>query len=274
MAVYAIGDIQGCLSSLQSLLDKVKFDPGSDRVWFVGDLVNRGPQSLETLRFIRGLGDSAITVLGNHDLHMMAISQGLRPQTHRDNISDVLAAPDRDELFDWIRRKPLMHHDATLGFTMVHAGFSPSWDLHEAQCCAAEVESVLQSSDYRKFISQMYGDEPRRWEGNVTGIERWRYIVNCFTRLRFCDVDGRLTLKEKGSPSQHEGLLPWFQVPGRKSVDLRIVFGHWSTLGRYQGDNVYCLDSGCVWGGEMTALRLDGELEWHGIPCVSACEID
>ena len=274
MATYAIGDIQGCLSALQRLLEKLDFDVSRDCLWFVGDLVNRGPQSLATLRFIRDLDDAAITVLGNHDLHMMAISQGLRPQTHRDNIDDVLSAPDRDELFDWIRKKPLMHHDDSLGFTMVHAGFSPSWDLPEAQRCATEVESVLRSNNYQQFITRMYGDEPSRWSDDVSGIDRWRYIVNCFTRLRFCDQDGRLTLKEKGAPSEHDGLLPWFQVPGRESADLRIVFGHWSTLGRYQGNNVFCLDSGCVWGGEMTALRLDGKPKWFSVPCSPVCEIE
>jgi bis(5'-nucleosyl)-tetraphosphatase (symmetrical) len=271
MAVYALGDIQGCLSSLQQLLDKLNFDPAQDRLWFVGDLVNRGPQSLETLRYIRGLGDSAITVLGNHDLHMMAIAQGLRQQTYKDNLDDVLRAPDRDELFDWMRQQPLLHYDAALDFTMVHAGLSPAWDLAEARRCAAEVESVLRSDDYQLFITRMYGDEPNRWDDTVTGVERWRYIINCFTRLRFCDAAGRLSLKENGAPQQHEDLTPWFRMPGRRSSGLRIVFGHWSTLGRYHGENVYCLDSGCVWGGEMTALRLDGRPDWVSVPCPPAC---
>jgi len=262
------------LTSLQQLLDKLNFDPARDRLWFVGDLVNRGPQSLQTLRFIHGLGDAAITVLGNHDLHMMAIAQGLRQQTDRDNIDAVLTAPDRDELFDWMRRQPLMHHDSDLNFTMVHAGFSPDWDLDEARRCAAEVESVLRADDYQQFITHMYGDEPSRWNNDSRGIERWRYIVNCFTRLRFCDADGRLALKEKGAPADHGDLLPWFRVPGRRSRELRIVFGHWSTLGRFHGDGVYCLDSGCVWGGEMTALRLDGVPLWHSVPCPVACKIE
>lgn len=275
MAVFALGDIQGCLSSLQCLLDKLEFDPGRDRLWFVGDLVNRGPQSLETLRFVRGLGNAAITVLGNHDLHMMAISQGLRQQTRRDNLDAVLTAPDRDELFDWMRRQPLLHHDNELNFTMVHAGFSPNWDLRAAQACAAEVEGVLRSENYQQFIEQMYGDEPDRWSDDVHGVERWRYIVNCFTRLRFCDADGRLSLREKGAPEQHQELIPWFRVPGRRSQDLRIIFGHWSTLGRYHADNVYCLDSGCVWGAEMTALRLDSpQPEWTMVPCPLACDIE
>jgi len=273
MATYAVGDIQGCLVSLKGLLDRIDFDPGRDRLWLVGDLVNRGPQSLETLRFVRGLGDAAITVLGNHDLHMLAIAQGLRRQGESDNLDDVLTAPDRDELFEWLRRQPLLYHDSSLGFTMVHAGFSPHWDLAEAQCCAAEVEAVLRSDEYQHFIAHMYGDEPDRWSSDVSGIERWRYSINCFTRLRYCDSHGRLALKEKGSPQQQRHLTPWFRVAGRRSAGLRIIFGHWSTLGRYQGDGVYCLDSGCVWGGSMTALRLEGEPEWFSVLCPAACVI-
>ena len=274
MATYAIGDIQGCLTSLQALLAKIDFDPERDCLWLVGDLVNRGPQSLETLRFVRELGDAAVMVLGNHDLHMLAIAQGLRPQTRSDNLDDVLTAPDRQELFEWMRHQPLLHHDAGLGFTMVHAGLSPHWDLAEARQCAAEVEAVLRSDDYQSFITQMYGDEPDRWSADGGGVERWRYIINCFTRLRFCDPDGRLVLKEKGAPQQQPTLIPWFKVPGRRSASERIVFGHWSTLGMYHGDGVYCLDSGCVWGGSMTALRLDDEPEWISVPCTAACAID
>jgi len=267
MAVYAVGDLQGCLPSLETLLERIAFDPGKDRLWFVGDLVNRGPQSLATLRFVRDLGATAITVLGNHDLHLLAIAQGLRPHTDKDNISDILAAPDRDELFDWIRRQPLLHHDADLGFTMIHAGLSPDWDLQTAQQCAAEVEAVLAGDDYRDFIADMYSDEPDYWRADVFGIERWRYIVNCFTRLRFCDRAGRLALKAKGTPEQHPELVPWFRVPGRRSAGLRIIFGHWSTLGAFHEDNVYCLDSGCVWGREMTALRLNASPAWVSVPC-------
>ncbi len=273
MAVYAIGDLQGCLSSLQQLLDKIKFDPVTDKIWFVGDLVNRGPESLATLRFIRDLSDAAITVLGNHDLHMMAIAQGLRQQTSKDNLDDILQAPDREQLFDWIRRKPLLYHDDNLNFTMVHAGLSPSWDLPTALQCAREVESVLASDDYADFLSKMYGNEPDYWSDDVTGIDRWRYIINCFTRLRFCDDKGRLVLKAKGAPESHPQLIPWFLVPGRKNEQVRIVFGHWSTLGCYHSSNVYCLDSGCVWGGKMTTLRLDVDPEWHSVPCSATCEI-
>jgi len=273
MAVYAIGDLQGCLPSLQELLERLHFDPGQDRLWFVGDLVNRGPKSLETLRFVRDLGDAATTVLGNHDLHLLAIAQGLRPHTGKDNITDILVAPDRDELFDWIRRQPLMHHDPELEFTLVHAGLAPDWDLASAQQCAREVEAILVSDDYRDFIADMYGDEPDYWQADVGGMQRWRYIINCFTRLRFCDHDGRLALKAKGAPQQHPKLLPWFRVPGRRNADLRIVFGHWSTLGAYHEDNIYCLDSGCVWGREMTALRLDAEPEWVSVACPEACPI-
>ena len=274
MAVYAIGDLQGCLTPLRRLLDKLNFDPVTDRLWFVGDLVNRGPESLETLRYVQALGAAAITVLGNHDLHMIAISQGLRRQTSKDNLDDILGAPDRDELFDWIRHKPLLHHDVALNFTMVHAGFSPGWDLLTAQQCAHEVEAVLAGDDYTDFIRVMYGDEPDYWQSEAEGYNRWRYIINCFTRLRFCDARGRLALKAKGTPQDHPKLVPWFEVPGRRNADVRIVFGHWSTLGRYNGNNVYCLDSGCVWGGEMTAMRLDAALDWTSVPCDVACAID
>jgi len=273
MAIYAIGDVQGCFDELMALLEKINFDACNDQLWFAGDLVNRGPKSLQTLRFVKGLGDAAVTVLGNHDLHMMAIAQGLREQTCKDNISDVLNAPDRDELFNWVRARPLLHHDERLGYTMVHAGLPPQWDLATAQSCAAEVETVLRSDDYQLFISQMYGDEPDCWPVDLSGVDRWRFIVNSFTRLRFCDAEGRLVLSEKGAPgSQPNGIFPWFDVPGRRSVDMKIIFGHWSTLGQHSQQGLYALDTGCVWGGTLTAMRLDrSELEWMNVQCKAQC---
>lgn len=275
MAVYAIGDVQGCLASLKKLLDHLCFDDRHDRLWFVGDLVNRGPQSLATLRFIKNLGDVASVVLGNHDLHMLAVAQGLRPPTPQDTLTEILQAPDRVELFDWVRTRPLLHHDADLGYTMVHAGLSPQWDLAQASQCAREVEDILSAEQYQDFIAHMYGDEPDFWSAEVGGIERWRYIVNCFTRLRYCDRQGRLVLSAKGKPGQqHAGLTPWFNVAGRKSAALNIVFGHWSTLGCYHEPGVYALDSGCVWGGSLTALRLTGQAQWFSVACEASCEID
>ncbi|MBI5449840.1 MAG: symmetrical bis(5'-nucleosyl)-tetraphosphatase [Gammaproteobacteria bacterium] len=273
MAVYAIGDVQGCLSALQALLARIGFDARTDQLWFVGDLVNRGPQSLETVRLVMGLGERAVTVLGNHDLHLLAVAQGLRAQGPRDCFDELLQAPDREQLFDWIRSRPLLHHDARLGYTMIHAGLPPQWDLADAQTCAREVEAVLRGDDYRRFIAQMYGDEPARWAIDVHGVERWRFIVNCFTRLRYCDQQGRLVLKEKGAPgTQAPGVQPWFAHPARRSRGQRILFGHWSTLGYHAQDGVYALDTGCVWGGELTALRIDSaEPQRFAVPCQACC---
>lgn len=270
MAVYAIGDIQGCFDELQALLDKIGFDPAHDRLWFTGDLVNRGPKSLETLRFVKALGDRAITVLGNHDLHLLAVVYGLKDDTAED-IGDVLTAPDRDELTDWLRRRPLLHHDAELGYTLIHAGLPPSWDLAKAQALAAEVEAVLRGPDCHAFLKHMYGNEPTQWSDDLTGWERLRFITNCFTRLRFCDNEGRLALKEKGPPgSQPAPYRPWFTVPNRASAGINIVFGHWSTLGPCAEPNVFPLDTGCLWGGHLTALRLDGKRKRFTLKCPGA----
>jgi bis(5'-nucleosyl)-tetraphosphatase (symmetrical) len=229
MAVYAIGDIQGCYQELQGLLALIRFDPQQDRLWFVGDLVNRGPKSLETLRFVRDLGERATTVLGNHDLHLIAAAYG-KSLDHDDHTLDaILAAPDRNELIDWLRSRPLLHHDAVLGYTMVHAGLPPQWDLATAQNCAREVETVLR------------GD---------------------------CDRDGRLKMKPKGPPgSQPAGLLPWYDLPGRASRDLNIIFGHWSTLGVPDVPGIHAVDSGCLWGGQLTALRIDTGPTRISLPC-------
>lgn len=260
MAVYAIGDVQGCLAPLRALLEHIAFDPARDRLWFAGDLVNRGPDSLGVLRLVRDLGPAALTVLGNHDLHLLAIAAGAVEPKPRDTLDAVLAAPDRDALLDWLRAQPLLHHDAQLNYTLVHAGLLPQWDLPLALSLVAEVEAVLQGPDHRAFFARMYGDQPDHWEPSLRGVERLRVILNACTRLRYCDREGHMDLRPKGAPgSQAPHLMPWFTVPGRRSADLRILFGHWSTLGCRQEAGITGLDSGCVWGQTLTAARLDAE---------------
>lgn len=261
MAVYAIGDVQGCYDELRRLLDRLGFDPGRDRLWLTGDLVNRGPGSLATLRFIRGLGDAAVTVLGNHDLHLLALAAQrkcvLRPG---DTLAETLAAPDRDELLHWLVRRPLLYEDSTVDFVMIHAGLPPQWDLSLARSLAREVESALVNAE-PDFYNRMYGDEPAAWDPALAGIDRLRFAINCFTRLRYCTAAGRLLMKLKGAPdTSPPHALAWFSVPGRRSLGTRIVFGHWSALGFRASDGVYSLDTGCVWGGSLTALRIDTAL--------------
>lgn len=268
MAVYAIGDVQGCFRELQLLLTKLRFDPARDRLWFAGDLVNRGLQSLETLRFVRNLGAAAITVLGNHDLHLLAAAARAGKLKPKDTLRPILDAPDREELLDWLRRRPVLHHDAEMGYTLIHAGLPPQWELDQARACAHEVESVLRGPDHAEFFEQMYGDEPTFWTDELTGWERLRFITNCLTRLRYCDAEGRVALAHKGAPgSQPVGLYPWFELPHRRSRELKILFGHWSTLGERSSPGVYPLDTGCLWGGQLTALRLDGAPRWIRLAC-------
>lgn len=268
MAVYAIGDVQGCYASLRSLLDKLNYDPGTDRLWFAGDLVNRGPQSLAVLRFVRSL-PNVITVLGNHDLHLLAVASGQAPHKKRDTFDDVLFAPDRDELLAWLRSCPLLHHDAVLGTLLVHAGVLPQWELAKAMRLAAEASDSIRRSDTNELFTHMYGDTPDLWQDDLGGWARLRVIINAFTRLRYCDVHGRMDLRPKSRPGkQAPHLLPWFQVPGRMIRDTRIVFGHWSTLGVWNADGVIALDSGCLWGGKLTAVRLDSDVtEFADVPC-------
>ncbi|MDB5986988.1 MAG: symmetrical bis(5-nucleosyl)-tetraphosphatase [Nevskia sp.] len=259
MATYAIGDLQGCLTPLKHLLEKLRFDPVQDQLWFAGDLVNRGPESAATLRFVRALGSSASVVLGNHDLHLLAVANGRR-SGRRDTLDDILHAPDRDELLDWLRQQPLLVEDAEHGIAMLHAGLPPQWTLAQARSCAREAEAALRGTDYLELLRQMYGDEPSLWDDALSGYQRLRFIVNCFTRLRYCDASGRIAPEPKGAPGeQTAGLMPWFMAPQRKSSDYTIVFGHWSTLGKvaWPEHHVYGLDTGCVWGGQLTALRLD-----------------
>ena len=273
MAVFAVGDIQGCHEDLRRLLDRLRFDPDEDSLWLTGDLVNRGPESLEVLRFVKSLPKPAISVLGNHDLHLLAVAAGTEQPRKSDTFEEVLEAGDRDELLDWLRRRPLLHHDRELGYTLLHAGLPPQWDLDQAFACAHELERVLRGDDYADFLREMYGNRPSRWSPSLAGMDRLRFVVNCFTRLRYCTAEGELDLKSKGAPgSQPEGVMPWFEVPGRRSAGLHILFGHWSTLGAVRGHNVHALDTGCVWGGKLTALRLDGDDSgsWYAVDCPGA----
>jgi bis(5'-nucleosyl)-tetraphosphatase (symmetrical) len=269
MPVWAIGDLQGCLDPLDRLLEHIRFDPASDTLWFCGDLVNRGPRSLETLRRVRDLGDRAVSVLGNHDLHLLAVATGKQRKLKRkDTLDDILAAPDRDELLEWLRHRPLMHHDPEIGYTMVHAGLPPAWGLEESLAAAGELESCIRSSALNHFVDEMYGNLPDQWSPELQGMERLRYITNCFTRLRYCRSDGRLDLSFKGAPEHAPAdVLPWFRVPERRSAELSIVFGHWSTLGPVTDPGIFPLDTGCVWGGRLTAMRLDENRETVHTPC-------
>ncbi len=258
---FAVGDIQGCYDSLRCLLDSVAFNPKKDQLWVVGDLVNRGPQSLATLRFLKDLGKHGKFVLGNHDLHLLAIASGKHEIRKHDTFADVLEAPDRDELLAWLRHQPLLYHDAKLGFTMVHAGIPPCWTLQQAQQLAAEVEQRLQGKKADNFFAHMYGDGPNCWDDKLTGTKRLRCITNYLTRMRFCTAAGELDLKDKGSTeSSRPGYLPWFEHSKRRMQQDKIVFGHWAAIqGNAKPKNVYALDTGCVWGGKLTLLQLENE---------------
>ena len=256
MPTYAIGDLQGCYDPLQRLLERIKFAPENDTLWLVGDLVNRGPQSLEVLRLIKSLGEAAVTVLGNHDLHLLALAADFGRMHKSDTFGPILAAPDRDELLHWLRHRPLAWRQGE--FLLLHAGLMPGWSADDAMRLAAEAEAVLQQPDARDFFAQMYGDSPRAWRDNLQGIDRIRVIVNTFTRMRFCTAQGEMDFHHKGAPgSQPPGLFPWFDVPERRSADTTIIMGHWSTLGLIHRPNLLALDTGCLWGGELTAVRLE-----------------
>lgn len=258
MAVYAIGDVQGCHDALQRLLEAIRFDPITDHLWFCGDLVNRGGQSLETLRLVRSLEIHSVVVLGNHDLSLIAIAQRKASDQNRVNedLRRVLQAEDGPQLVEWLRQRPLVHTDRSLGWMLVHAGLAPKWSAKIAENRAREVERVLQGKQSGKLLRQMYGDRPN-WSPKLKGTERHRAIINIFTRMRFCTPQGRIAFDYKGRPgSQRAGLYPWFEVPGHVDRELRIVCGHWSTLGLFQGLGVHAIDTGAVWGGKLTALEL------------------
>lgn len=259
MAVWAIGDLQGCYGPTQRLLEKIRFDPAQDRLWFCGDLVNRGGESLETLRLVYSLREHCEVVLGNHDLSLLAISERSPDDQRKVNpdLQRILFAEDREPLIEWLRHRPLLHSDRALGWMMIHAGMAPKWTTAHAEKHAREVEHRLRSDSRRKLLRNMYGDYPA-WSPALRGVERERAIINIFTRLRYCSPRGRIAFNEKGAPgTQAPGLYPWYEVPGRSERDLKIVCGHWSTLGLFIGHGVHAIDTGAVWGGKLTALQLD-----------------
>ncbi len=259
MAVWAIGDLQGCYDATRQLLDRIRFDPARDRLWFCGDLVNRGGQSLETLRLVHSLRDCSEVVLGNHDLSLLAIGQRSPDEKRKVNpdLQRVVLADDAEILLDWLRLRKLVHADRELGWMMIHAGLSPKWTTALAEGYAREVEKTLHGNDYRKLLRNMYGDKPN-WSTGLSGFDRQRAIINVLTRMRYCTPRGRMAIEEKGAPgAQAQGLYPWYEVPGRVERDLKIVCGHWSTLGLMIGHGVHAIDTGAVWGGKLTALQLD-----------------
>lgn len=255
MTRYAIGDLQGCDRELRALLARLKFSPDRDRLWFVGDLVNRGPGSLAALRLVRELGDNAVVVLGNHDLHLLALAHGVHRRRKSDTLDEVLAAPDREQLLEWLLTRPLAHAEG--GDLMVHAGLVPQWTVELTLQLAHAVSTALRH-DPRTLFEHMYGNEPQRWDERLAGYERLRFTINVLTRLRLCTADGRVDLDAKGTPPPPPSKLrPWFEHPARLSRGARVIFGHWSALGLVQEHGVVGLDTGCVWGGALTALDLD-----------------
>jgi bis(5'-nucleosyl)-tetraphosphatase (symmetrical) len=268
VALYAIGDLQGCHAEFIALLERIRFDAGRDRLWLTGDLVNRGPASLAVLREVKSLGRSVTVVLGNHDLHLLAMA--FAPKTVRKRERDleaILDAPDASELLEWLGSRPLMHRESGIEWTLIHAGLPPQWTLALALRCAREVEQALRK-DTAGFLEEMYGDVPNRWTAELEGVERLRFTVNCLTRLRLVDRKGRLVLSHKGAVEDAPaGTMPWFRHPERATRDDAFVFGHWSALGYLAEPGLRCLDTGCVWGGALTALRLDREEEPVSLPC-------
>ena len=259
MSVWAIGDLQGCYDATQRLLERLRFDPAVDKLWFCGDLVNRGGQSLETLRLVHSLRANSVVVLGNHDLSLLAIGERTPDEQRKVNadLQRIVLAEDRDELLTWLRMQKLAHVDRELGWMMIHAGLAPKWTTMLAEKHAKEVEQQLHGEGYRRLFRSMYGDKPN-WSPQLTGPDRSRAIINLFTRMRYCTPRGRMAIEEKGAPGmQAQGLYPWYEVPGRAQRDLKIVCGHWSTLGLMIGHGVHAIDTGAVWGGKLTALQLD-----------------
>lgn len=271
MSTYAIGDLQGCLEPLKRLLDSLNFDPAQDRLWFTGDLINRGPESLETLQYIRSLGAAAISVLGNHDLHLLICAMTDRGRIQPgDTLDEILYAPDREALLVWLRQQPLAVHDPDLGYTLVHAGLAPDWDLPTLMTLAGEVERELRGPSAAALLAELYGNEPAAWTPELTGIARHRTVVNFLTRVRYCHPDGRMEFRAKGPPgTQPVGCVPWYALPGRRSADLKVLFGHWSTHHLGTSDSTtygaFALDTGCLWGGPLTALCLN-DARWIDVP--------
>ena len=261
MAIYAIGDVQGCYDELRRLLDKIRFDPAEDTLWFCGDLVNRGPQSLQTLSFVKSLDTGAVTVLGNHDLHLLALHRGVNKINDCDYLQPILDSPDRDQLMHWLQTRPLLHYDKTHKALMVHAGIHPEWTLKQAQELAGEIETRLQGAKANKLLRKMYGNGPSRWSPDLKGSKRHRCIINVLTRMRFFNQSGKLKFKANGSPRQHPRLTPWFELGESLKAEVRIIFGHWSSLPVGCYGRHFALDGGCVWGGHLVAMRLDHAAE-------------
>ena len=259
MAVYAIGDLQGCYDPFRELLDRIDFDPSSDTLWLTGDLVNRGPKSLKTLRYVKSLGKSAVSVLGNHDLHLLALADGNQRFSRRfETLEKVLEAPDRDELIHWLRHRPMAHYSKKLDTLLVHAGTHPDWSVRKTLARAAEVETVLQSGKHKELLKKMYGNTPAQWSGELRGYKRLRFIINCLTRMRMLTAKMRLNFSHSGSPWRaRKNLVPWFEVDKPAWAGTRVVFGHWSALGLIVLPELVSLDTGCVWGRQLTAVRLD-----------------
>lgn len=270
MSTFAVGDLQGCFDELKDLLDSFNFDETNDQLWFTGDLVNRGPQSLECLRFVKSLGDNAVSVLGNHDLHMLAVAQNSKHKRKKDTFDSVLNAPDCDELLSWLKTRHLLHYDKTLDFTLIHAGLVPEWDHAQTVSLANEVIQTLSSTELPGFLDYMYGNTPNHWSDDLDGWERIRFIINCFTRMRYCSNTGQLAFEEKGPPgSQAKNIYPWFSIPSRRTNNKKIIFGHWSTvhlgnIRNFSEYNVFPLDTGCVWGGQLSAIRLEDQ-KWFSV---------
>jgi len=260
MALYAIGDVQGCFGSLVELVEQIGFDTSRDELWLTGDLVNRGPDSVEVLRYVRDIGAAACVVLGNHDLHLLAVAAGASSPRRHDTVQSVLDALDCADLLDWLRYRPMFQYRPALNTALVHAGLHPSWTIHESAAFAHEIETVLRGADFATFLSEMYGNCPGRWDSSLSGWPRLRLLTNIFTRTRFCTPNGDPDFTAKQAPGcQPQDLIPWFQGEHRRSRSVQVVFGHWSTLGQWNADGVIGLDTGCVWGGALTAVRLDAE---------------
>lgn len=260
MSTYVIGDIQGCMGAFQELLEAIAFDPAKDRLWITGDLVNRGEDSIGLLRWCMAHDDQVTAVLGNHDLHLLAVAEGFVPPHRKDTLVEILNAPDRGAVLDWLRHRPMLYRQGD--WLMVHAGLMPEWTPEHALELAGELEKVLRGPGFRTFLAEMYGNQPRKWKNRHEGQDRLRMIANVLTRLRFLEKDGGLDFEQKGAPAgAPKALIPWFDAPKRKNRNVRILFGHWSTLGLLVRDDVIALDTGCLWGGELSAFRLeDGRL--------------
>ncbi len=265
MAIYAIGDVQGCFDALVRLLGAVSFDRSRDRLWFVGDLVNRGPDSLATLRLVKELGDRAVTVLGNHDFHLLTVAAGHAKKHRSDTLDQVLAAPDREGLIAWLRQRPMLHVEGSMA--LVHAGLLPQWGVATARALAGEVETALRGANWREFLATLYGDTPDSWSDDLRGADRLRVTVNAMARMRFCTAEGTIEFRSKGETAEAPpGYFPWFDAPGRASRDYTLIFGHWSTLGLKLRRDLIALDTGCVWGGSLSAVRLEDRRLFQ-VPC-------